>query len=138
MNYTPGNNLKLRSRYLKMAYERLDSAGALLERGNLEDAISRSYYAILDAAGAALIMKDIIPQSHQGAIRLFGLHFIKTGKVSAEYGRLFKQIEKARLEADYTHEREFTFEEAEKVYQEAAKFVEIVGNLLRSEETTNE
>lgn len=133
MNYTPANNLNLRSRYLKMARERLESARALLAINNLEDSISRSYYAILDAAGAALIMKDLVPQSHQGTIRLFGLHFIKTGQIPAEYSRLFKQIEKDRREADYTHEREFTFEEAEEIYQKAARFVEIVGNILKSE-----
>jgi len=59
--------------------ERLRTAEAALQIGSYRDSISRSYYAFLDTATAALITKDLVPQSHAGAIRLFGLHFVKSG-----------------------------------------------------------
>ena len=123
MNFQKRNVDNLVSVYLKKAEERLDSARVLLAKGNLEDSISRSYYAILDAASACLIKKDIVPQSHTGAMRLFSLHYIKPGHVDQKYQRQFAKIEKARIEVDYTHLRSFAREEAAEILKEAGEFV---------------
>lgn len=131
MNFQKKNADHLVSVYLKKAEERLDSARVLLEKGNLEDSISRSYYAVLDAASACLIKKDIVPQSHTGAMRLFSLHYIKPGRVDQKYQRQFAKIEKARIEADYTHLRSFTREEAAEILKEAGEFVTMVKALTR-------
>ena len=69
MNYKPENAKEIIATYLKQADERLESAKVLLDIKNFNDSISRSYYAILDAATACLIKKDIIPKSHSGAIQ---------------------------------------------------------------------
>lgn len=125
MNFKPENACELIERYLSSARKRLESAEALLKIGNLEDSISRSYYAILDAATACLIKKDVVPKSYAGAIKLFSLHFIKTEEVDKKYQRQFAKIEKARIEADYTHLRSFTHEEASQILEEASEFVEM-------------
>ena|SRR3989338_729562 len=105
MNYQPENAEKLITQYLDKSSERLESAEALIKIENWEDSISRSYYAILDAATACLISKDVVPKSHAGAIKLFSLHFIKSGLVDQKFQRQFARIEKARIEADYIHNR---------------------------------
>jgi uncharacterized protein (UPF0332 family) len=102
MGYSPDKAILIKE-YLKMAEERLESARALADIGNFSDSISRSYYAFLDAASAALISVNIAPQSHAGAIGLFGKHFVKTKEVPDKFGKMFKRIEKSRLEADYKH-----------------------------------
>ncbi|MGR3218548.1 MAG: HEPN domain-containing protein [Candidatus Anammoxibacter sp.] len=93
MNYTSENRTKLVSRFLKFANQRLVSANACLGVKSYSDSISRSYYAMLDTATALLITKDILPKSHEGIIRMFSLHFIKTGILPKEYGKWFKRIE---------------------------------------------
>ncbi len=108
-----------------MAAERLESAETLFNIGNYEDAVSRAYYAVLDAATACLIKKDVVPHSHAGAIKLFNLHYIKPGLVDRKYQRQFARIEKARIEADYTHVREFTREEVQEIMSESHEFVEM-------------
>lgn len=113
-----------------MAKERLESAEILLKINNFSDSISRSYYAFLDAATAALISKNIAPQSHAGAIALFGKYFVKTKIVPEKYGRWFNKIQKARLEADYRHIKKFTKEEAEEALVEAQEFVKIIEKLF--------
>lgn len=130
MNFTSQNSQNLIAHYLKEARERLETARMALEIGNLADSISRSYYAILDAATACLIKKDIIPKSHEGAIDQFSLHYIKTGLVDKKYIRYFKKIKKARIDADYHRRWEFTKEETEEVYQMAREFVEMAVTLL--------
>lgn len=125
MNYTPENKKELTRRYLKIARKRLRSADASIKVESFEDAISRAYYAILDAVTALLILKDIVPKSHEGAMRLFSLHYIKPGTIPIEYQRLFSKMEKMRLEADYFHEREFTKEEAEEALSTAKRFVKM-------------
>jgi len=116
--------------YLESAHERLDSAKVLLNAGKWGDSISRSYYAFLDAASAALLTKDIRAKSHAGVIDLFSLHFIKTNLVEPKYIRWFKRIKKDREDADYKHEKKFSKEEAEETYQQALEFVRIIEELF--------
>jgi uncharacterized protein (UPF0332 family) len=80
--------------------ECLRAAGVLVEAGLLHDAESRLYYAIYHAAVAALLTEGLEPRSHAGVSSLLGLHFIKTGRLDADDGRLFARIQKYRVEAD--------------------------------------
>lgn len=130
MNYKPKNAERLIQTYLKDARERLESAKVLMDIKNFNDSISRSYYAVLDAATACLIKKDIVPKSHSGAIRLFSLNYIKPDIVDKKYLKFFTKIEKNRLDADYKHEKIFTIDEAQEVFEEAVKFVDMVEKLL--------
>jgi uncharacterized protein (UPF0332 family) len=84
--------------------ESLRAASVLLEAGLLHDAESRLYYAIYHAAMALLLTEGIEPRSHAGVASLLGLHFIKTGRMDADDGRLFARIQKYRIEADYSRE----------------------------------
>lgn len=130
MNYTPENKRELTRRYLKIANKRLKSANASTNVESFEDAVSRCYYAILDAATALLILKDIVPKSHEGAMRLFSLHYIKPETIPQEYQRLFSKMEKMRLEADYFHEKEFTREEATEAISMAERFVKMAEKMV--------
>lgn len=130
MGYKPENKKNLVSRYLEVAHERLRTAEAALKIDSYRDSISRSYYAFLDVATACLVTKDLVPQSHAGAIMLFGLHFVKTGIIDSKYGRWLNKIERARLEADYEHTKKFTKKEAEEALNEAKEFVRVIEKLL--------
>lgn len=131
MGYNP-EKIELVKQYLQMANERLVSAEALLKISNLSDSISRSYYAFLDAATAALVSINIAPRSHSGAITLFGKHFVKTRAVPEKFGRCFNKIEKSRLEADYRHLRKFTNAEAKEALEEAREFVKAIEKILKN------
>jgi len=133
MNFKLDNATKLIERYLEQAKKRLASAEALLRIGNYEDSVSRSYYAILDAATACLIKKDVVPQSHTGAIKLFSLHYIKPGLVDRRYQRQFALIEKARIEADYTPLRSFTETETSDILSQARDFVKMAEMLTKEQ-----
>ena len=82
------------------------SARALLDLGDVDGACNRSYYAMFDAARAALLasgapVKVDIGKTHSGLINAFSNHLIKNGSVSKEMGRLLKRAVEIRLVADY-------------------------------------
>jgi len=49
-------------------------------------AVNRLYYACYYAVIALLIKYNIKAQTHSGVRQMFGLHFIKTGKIDKELG----------------------------------------------------
>ena len=84
----------------------LASAEALPLLGDIEGACNRAYYAVFDAARAALVSRgarDVaaVARTHKGLIALFGQEFVKTGLISNEMGRVLKRSEEIRLIADY-------------------------------------
>jgi len=95
---------------LGRADESLRAAAVLLDAGLLHDAESRLYYAVYHAAVALLLTENLEPRSHSGVASLFGLHFVKTGRMDADDGRLFVRMQKYRVEADYG--RDFVLTEA--------------------------
>ena len=116
--------------YLQAAQDRLKEAKLLLEGGSYGGSVSRSYYAFLDAATAALLTKNTIPRSHAGVIDLFSLYFIKKGPIDTKFIRWFKRIKKDREDADYKHEKAFTQDDASETLQEAEEFVGVIKKLF--------
>ncbi|MDI6735822.1 MAG: HEPN domain-containing protein [bacterium] len=115
---------------MKDSKERLKAANLLLENGLYRDSISRSYYAFLDIAEALLLTKDLRPKSHAGTMTLCNNHFVTTGIIDKKYGKWFKRIEKARLEADYDHNKTFTQQDAQEALDEAIEFVKVIEELI--------
>lgn len=82
------------------------SARALLDLNDVDGACNRAYYAMFDAARAALLasgapVQPDIGKTHGGLISAFGRHLVKNGPISKEMGRLMKRAEEIRLVADY-------------------------------------
>ena len=88
------------------AQRALASAHTLLEdRGN-DGAWNRAYYAMFDAARAALIASNApvppeVAKTHSGLISAFSLHLVKTERFPLELGRSLNRVEDLRLVADY-------------------------------------
>ena len=87
---------------LERADQAAKSARLLLEHGDTGGATSRAYYAMFDAARAALVATGHeLPKTHRGLISAFSLHLVKGGLISIEYSRDLNQAERLRLIADY-------------------------------------
>lgn len=81
-------------------------AKLLLEAGDADGACNRAYYAMFDAARAALFtsgaaIRPEIAKTHNGLISAFSLHLVKTGRVSVDLGKALNKAEELRLIADY-------------------------------------
>jgi uncharacterized protein (UPF0332 family) len=95
--------------YLAKARRALASARLLLADRDPEGACNRAYYAMFDAAHAALIgaTQDLdtgSTKTHRGLIAAFGQHLVIPGRLPAELGRALHQVERVRRLADYTGE----------------------------------
>ena len=109
----------------------LASADKLLQDGDNDGACNRAYYAMFDAARAALIASKApvppeIAKTHSGLIAAFSLHLVKPGLFPVELGRAFNRTEDLRLVADYKGDP-ISEEEALWALQNAQTFLEEVG-----------
>jgi hypothetical protein len=120
----------LSERRLARARQHLKSAADLLVHDDLGDSISRSYYAIFQAARALLAAAELDSRKHSGVIALFNRHFVKSGRVEKRFGVILKDAQRSREMADYSDIAEFTREEAEAQLRDAETFVEQVATLL--------
>ena len=78
------------------------SAKVLLNTGDADGACNRAYYAMFDAARAALLIAGHDSgKSHKGVLNAFSDRLVKNGTLPKEMGRLLKHAETFRYVADY-------------------------------------
>lgn len=116
--------------YMAKAARALASAELLLTNGDLDGACNRAYYAMFDAAHAALLhsgahVNPAETRTHRGLIAAFGEYLIKPGMLPADLGKSLNQVERIRLLADYTGE-EIDEDKTRWAVEQAASFVEAI------------
>ena len=113
----------------------LASAKLLLDGGDVDGACNRAYYAMFDAARAALLFVQApvpteLARTHSGLITAFSLHLVKAGLVAVDHGRSLNKVEDLRLIADYKGDP-VTLENAAWALEQAEKFLAVVRGLVR-------
>lgn len=86
---------------MTLADEELRAAEHLLAVGLHRIGMTRAYFAAFHAVRAILFARGFEPKSHQGALHLFNLHFVKAGHFAPATSRLLARLQKFREEADY-------------------------------------
>jgi uncharacterized protein (UPF0332 family) len=110
------------------------SARVLYDIEDMSGACNRAYYAMFDAARAALLagkepVKSELIKTHSGLIAAFSLHLIKPGLIPTVYGKLLRQADQLRLLADYSDEEPDRQTSASSIEQ-ANRFVLAVASYL--------
>lgn len=112
------------------AKDTLDDAQILADKGKWNSAINRLYYAAYYAVIALLLSVDLKPTTHNGAKSNFSEHFVKTGKINKELGKIFSQLFTWRQKGDYDDLFGFQkekvlpyFEPVKKLIEEAEKLI---------------
>jgi uncharacterized protein (UPF0332 family) len=110
------------------------SAKVLYDIDDMSGACNRAYYAMFDAARAALLagkepVKSEVIKTHSGLIAAFSLHLIKPGRIPTVYGKSLRQVDQIRLVADYSDE-EPDRETAASSIEQANRFVRAVASYL--------
>ena len=85
----------------RRALRSLPAAGLLAREGYAEDAVSRTYYAILHAAKAALLVHEVTAENHAALRRRFGEHLVREGRIEREWSVQLRVGLEDRLAADY-------------------------------------
>lgn len=118
------------------------SARALLELGDGDGAVNRAYYAMFDAARAALLasgapVEPDIGRTHSGLIVAFGNYLVKNGPVPKYAGRLLNRAHEIRLVADYNGDSVEPADAREMVAQ-AETFVAIIRAEFMTKNSNND
>jgi len=95
--------------YLTKAGKALSAARLLVKAKDADGACNRAYYAMFDAAHAALFALGIEGlakpiKTHHGLVARFGQEVIVAGPLPVEHGHDFNKVEELRLLADYNAE----------------------------------
>ena len=110
---------------MRRAFKRLEVARLNLVSGYPDDSCNRSYYAMFEAASAALAVLGISPpKTHKGVAKLFQQHAVKPGRIGTNTGAVIGRIERLRLIADYEGVST-EMEQAQDALQQAGRFVEV-------------
>jgi uncharacterized protein (UPF0332 family) len=117
---------------LLRAEKALRSAKLLLEHIELEDAVSRAYYAMFHAAKAILFSKGVKAKTHKGTISSFGEHIVKKGILDEEYADVLRKTFDLRQKSDYEIYTELDEELVRETVNNAEKFIEKVKELLKT------
>lgn len=128
--------------FMSKAENALASANLPRDAGDTDGATNRAYYAMFDAASAALAWAGAgtTPnhhRTHSGLIGSFGLHLVRTGQLAAEFGRSLNRVRELRFTGDYLAEP-VPLENARWAVQEADAFVVAVRQLLTTEPSGSE
>lgn len=105
------------------AVDEFKVARVLHESGFYYKSVSSAYYAVYHAAKAALLLKGVVPQSHEGIERMFSLYYVKTKEVEVGVGKIIGRLMKMREEADYYPEAPFSPEDSSDAIEKAEAFV---------------
>ena len=114
----------------KRAEDCRQAAELCFRHGLYADSISRSYYAVLHAAKAALALYDITITNHRGLARMFSLHIVHAGLVEVYWSSTIGQLSALRMTADYDVEVVFGEADAASAYGQADGFVSRIHTLL--------
>lgn len=114
----------------RLAGESCRAAEILVREGCYRDAISRTYYAVVHAAKAALYVHDVNARSHTALRRLFGLHLIRTRQIEKEWALLLSEGLDERPAADYDAETTFSEHDARRQCRDVRKSVRRIREYL--------
>ncbi len=115
---------------LNRATETLSEIEILVNNGLWNTAINRLYYACYYAASALLLANDIKASTHSGVRQMLGLHFVKTGKIPLELGKVFTDLFDKRHASDYDDFISVSREDVEDLLPSAKEFIEKIITLL--------
>jgi uncharacterized protein (UPF0332 family) len=116
------------------AEEAARSARLLVDAGDPNGATNRAYYAMFNAARAALAARTSLPvediRRHTAVLQLFSLHLIKPGLIEAGISADLNEVFRFRAVADYD-EMPLSMAEAHDLLAAMERMLTAVRSLLK-------
>lgn len=101
MSLTNEERQTLVQRELSKAHEAYEDIEILKASKRWNGAANRLYYAVFHAVNALFINDGLEAGRHKTSHSLFSLHYVKTGLLPIEYGRLYNNLQRLREKSDY-------------------------------------
>lgn len=103
----------------------------MIQDGDYDSAVSRTYYAMFYVAEALLLTQGLSFSSHKAVIGAFGRYFVKTGKVRQDLHSSLIEVFEKRQFGDYESQVYTDQETAIEVLTKAKVFVEQIKKVLK-------
>jgi uncharacterized protein (UPF0332 family) len=92
--------------------------------------VNRLYYACFYVVGALLLKHKIAAKSHDGLRRMFGLHFVKSGKVDKQLAEVFSHLIHKRQKGDYADLVKFDEASVVSLFVPTEQFINAIEKLV--------
>ena len=120
--------------YLATSRRAAEEARVLLKLGHFDGAVARAYYAMYNAACAALLSLNrtgILPKTHKGLLRQFSREIVLPEPRFQELAKAMRKALKARIEIDYeAHPADLS--SAQDIVSAMDKFVEQIAKFIEA------
>jgi len=117
---------------LTKAKEAFADAKLLAENSSWNACMNRLYYTCYYTVSALLLKKNISVKTHTGLKSQFNLHFVKTGLISKEFGKLYAGLIDWREKGDYGDMFDLTKETVEPLFKPVEEFMSEIKKLLKT------
>ena len=108
---------------IEKAARSFDAADRLLEAGDADFAVSRTYYGYFYVAEALLLDEERSVSTHAGVIGDYGRLFATTGRLDSRYHRLLHRAYRARQVADYDTDFDLSDSDVRELLEEDRGFL---------------
>lgn len=86
---------------LERAHETFEEIEVMCQAGKWNGAANRIYYSVFHAVNALFVFDGFQTVRHKGSHALFSQHYVKTGKLPADFGRFYNNLQTLREKSDY-------------------------------------
>lgn len=117
-------SLKEAEDYEKRARKEIEETKDHLKREFLETAVSTAYYSCFYAIHSQLALLGVLARSHKQTGIEFRRHFIRTKKMDKRYSKIWTELSKWRLTADYTATPVINKSKATELVEQACDFID--------------
>ena len=101
MTLSPSDRQSIIDYRLERAFDTFEELKYVIKGQFWNLAANRLYYSIFYACIALLLKNQLVTTSHAGVSRMMGLHFINTGILNYNEGKLLKRLFRMRQSGDY-------------------------------------
>ena len=122
---------------LKRADETLEEALLMKKTKHWNTCANRLYYAVFYAVSALLVLDGHAASKHSGVKALFNRHYVKSGTIPKDKGRLYNRLYDLRQEGDYIDFVYLDAEIVEPLVGETEEFIDTIRSLLSKAENAN-
>lgn len=116
---------------IEKAYKTYDVAALLVENAKWNSAINRLYYSCFYMVSALLTKSNFESKSHSGVKSQFFLHFVKSGLVSSEFGKMYSDLFDWRQKGDYGDFFDFEEQQVKPYLTPVKDFLNIILKILQ-------
>ena len=132
MNLTDEERKSVVQLRMEKAKKTFSEIALLTDNALWQTAANRLYYACYYAVGALLVQNGFEAQTHKGTINQMGMHFVKTGLLSAELGKMYQRLFELRQTGDYSDWIAIEEEDIKPLVEKAEHFISTVERLIHS------